>query len=84
MIKWYVTIGGNIFLNYWKDKNLVSEFVGSRKIKKPKIFRYKSRSMEDVRYEVRRFSKRKIICNCPGFTYNKNCWHIERVRNIVS
>lgn len=45
---------------------------------------YTSRSDPTKRYNVTvNASNVPVACQCPGWVYNRKCWHIERVRNLI-
>lgn len=45
---------------------------------------YESRSSPGKRYNVVvNASNVPVGCNCPGWVYNKRCWHMERTRHLI-
>lgn len=40
--------------------------------------RFESKSKPGTNYTVTRSSKGELSCNCPGWTFRKKCWHIEK------
>lgn len=81
MSYWFITIGGNKFSNHWENGTLVSKFIRRIKEKKPEVRYFKSRSLNGVKYRTVRYSDKRVSCNCPGYSYNNICWHVDRIRN---
>jgi hypothetical protein len=54
---------------------------------KPNVIYYKSRTQEGIKYQTKRQvlenGEVKVECQCKGFFYHKNCWHVNRVLTTV-
>jgi len=43
-----------------------------------------SRSNPNVSYTVRRSPSGELSCECPGFTFRRECWHVDAVKELTS
>lgn len=78
--------GVNLDLDYtektfqpWYDKNRLGIGKGGSRF----ITKVPSRTKVDKNYNVSYDQNGNLTCDCPGFTYRGECWHIEAVADLL-
>ena len=79
-LKWSIVMGYAEELRIWANER-VAEYERNRtqrdNLAPKKLGEFKSKTSKSV-YKVYDYSGR-ITCNCPGFTFRRNCRHIKEV-----